>query len=99
MSISNRFLHVNLYPEGDRTCHIMVHTDSDDGSVCKQPIGYRPQQPLTGLMRVKNFNDGGNEAHDSRVLLCVKSVGQRKRGQLVLTDTIPPINRFVNLHK
>lgn len=73
-------LFTSLFPERDRSVHLMVHENSDDGLVCKTPLGYRHNRPLPGLMTVKNFLDGGYEVSEAKILVCVKSIGARKRG-------------------
>lgn len=57
----------------------MIHENSDEGVLCKTPLGYREGNPLAGLMTLKNFVDGGYDVIDGRMLVCVKSVGARKK--------------------
>ena len=71
-------LFTSIFPERDRSCHFMIHGKSDQGTLCKTPLGYREGQPLAGLMTLKNFVDGGYDIVDGRMLVCVKSVGARK---------------------
>ena len=58
----------------------MVHDSSDEGSICNGPLGYQQGQPLSGLMTLQNFVDGGYEVIDSKILVVVKSVGVKKKG-------------------
>lgn len=62
----------------------MIHENSDEGVLCKTPLGYCEGQPLAGLMTLKSFVDGGYDIIDGRMLVCVKSVGARKKGSILL---------------
>lgn len=57
----------------------MVHENSDDGTMYKRPLGHREGRPLQGLMTLQNFADGGYDVVDARILVVVKSLGQRKK--------------------
>lgn len=59
----------------------MVHENSDDGSMCKRPLGFRKGQALSGLMTLQNFNEGGFDVVDAKVLVVIKSVGIKKRSR------------------
>lgn len=59
----------------------MVQENSDDGTLCKAPIGYEDGKQLAGLMTLKNFAAGGYEVTDSRILVCVKSIGGKKKSK------------------
>lgn len=72
-------LFVSLFPERDRSCYLMVHENSDDGSLCMKPLGFRSGQSLAGLMTLQNFIDGGHEVVDARILVVVKSIGAKKK--------------------
>ncbi|KAK5131070.1 hypothetical protein LTR08_001356 [Meristemomyces frigidus] len=72
-------LFVSLFPERDRSCHLMLHQNSDDGTLCSKPLGYRAGQPLCGLMTLQNFLDGGYDVVDAKVLVVVKSIGAKKK--------------------
>lgn len=58
----------------------MLHQNSDDGTLCKRPLGFRERQPLAGLMTLDNFVNGGYDVLDARILVVVKSIGAKKRG-------------------
>ena len=73
-------LFASLFPERDRSCHLMVHQNSDDGTLCSRPLGFRSGQPLDGLMTLQNFIDGGHDIPDAKVLAVVKSIGAKKQG-------------------
>ncbi|ORY19497.1 hypothetical protein BCR34DRAFT_620953 [Clohesyomyces aquaticus] len=72
-------LFTSIFPERERSCYIMLHENSDDGIMCKTPSGYRDSQSIPGLITVKNFADGGYDIYDCKLLVCVKSVGARKK--------------------
>ncbi|KAH0545129.1 hypothetical protein FGG08_000741 [Glutinoglossum americanum] len=74
-------LMVSIFPERDNSCHFIIQDSmSGDTSVlCKIPLGYHEGQPLAGLMTLQNFIEGGYEVANPRVLVCVKSIGARKK--------------------
>jgi hypothetical protein len=74
-------LFTSIFPERDRSCHFMIHENSDKGLLCKTPLGFNKSQALVGLMTLKNFIDGGYEVAEGRILVCVKSIGARKKGK------------------
>ena len=59
----------------------MVHENSDDGAMYAKPLGYRTGHPLAGIMTLQNFIDGGYDVVDAKILVVVKSVGSKKKGQ------------------
>ncbi|KAL9006832.1 MAG: hypothetical protein Q9188_000443 [Gyalolechia gomerana] len=75
----------SIFPERDNSCYFMVQADKDIGMLFKKPLGYTNGKQLTGLMNLRNFVDGGHEIANGRVLVCVKSIGGRKKSkELVL---------------
>ena len=68
----------SIFPEKDNSCYFLVQEQSDDGTLCKAPLGYREGKQLPGLMTLKSFVDGGAEVLGAKILLCVKSIGGRK---------------------
>ena len=74
-------LFASLFPERDRSCHLMVHENSDDGTMFRRPLGYREGRPLSGVMTLQNFVDGGYDVADAKVLVMVKSVGVKKTSE------------------
>lgn len=58
----------------------MLHENSDEGVLCKTPLGYVGGQQLSGLMTLKNFLNGGYDVAGGRILVCVKSIGAKKKG-------------------
>jgi hypothetical protein len=75
-------LFTSIFPERDRSCHFLIHQNSDNGEQCKIPLGYHKAQPLSRLMTLDNFFNGGYDVAESQVLVCVKSIGAKKRGRL-----------------
>lgn len=73
-------LFASMFPERDRSCHLKVHDDSDDGNICSLPLDYHPSIPLSGVMTLQNFIDGGYDVVGARILVVVKSIGARKKG-------------------
>lgn len=57
----------------------MVQEQSDADVACKKPLEYTEGRPLTSLMTLRNFVDGGHEVPDARILVCVKSIGAKKK--------------------
>lgn len=78
LSSTSAPLFVSMFPERDRSCHIMIHENSDDGRY-RTPLGYNEGVPLDGLMTLQNFVDGGYDVHDAKILVVVKSVGSKKK--------------------
>ena len=70
---------MSIFPERDNSCYFMVQELSDEGVLCKTPLGYREGRPLDGLMTLKNFVEGGSEVAEGKVLVAVKSIGGRKK--------------------
>lgn len=71
----------SIFPERDNSCYFMVQADKDIGMLFKKPLGYTNGKQLTGLMNLRNFVDGGHEIANGRVLVCVKSIGGRKKSK------------------
>lgn len=69
----------SIFPERDKSCYFMVQDSSDEGVLCKTPLGYEDNNQLAGLITLKNYINGGHEVHDAKILVCVKSIGGRKR--------------------
>jgi hypothetical protein len=74
-------LFTSIFPERERSCHIILHENSDNGTMFKRPFGWKDTEPLPGLMTVKNFTKGGFEVDDCKVLVCVKSIGACKKSK------------------
>ena len=82
LSSASAPLFASLFPERDRHCHLMVHESSDDGQILRRPLGYREGRPLSGVMTLQNFVDGGYDVVDAKILVVVKSIGARKTSEL-----------------
>ena len=79
LTIKDASLITSIFPERDNSCYFIVQTQSDEGVMCKTPLGYRDGRQLDGLMTLKSFIEGGHELMDAKVLVCVKSIGARKK--------------------
>jgi hypothetical protein len=82
-------LFTTIFPEGERNCYFMVHENSDDGTRFKRPYGVRESKVLSGLMTLKNFTDGGYDVEEPKLLVCVKSIGARKKCTSFLPSHLP----------
>lgn len=78
-TVPDAALVTSIFPERDISCYFMVQEESDEGVVCKTPIGYRDGRQLDGLMTLKGFVEGGHEVEGGKILVCVKSMGGRKK--------------------
>jgi hypothetical protein len=76
-------LFTSIFPEGERNCWFMVHKNSDDGTQFRRPFNCAKEKALPGLMTLKSFTDGGYDVEDCKLLVCVKSIGARKRCELL----------------
>ncbi|KAF2112935.1 hypothetical protein BDV96DRAFT_497013 [Lophiotrema nucula] len=72
-------LFTSIFPERERSCHIVFHQNSDNGTMCKKPYRCKDTQTIPGLMTLRNFTDGGYDVDYCKVLVCVKSIGARKK--------------------
>lgn len=79
LTLQDASLVTSIFPERDNSCYFMVQEQSDEGVLCKTPLGYRDGKQLNGLITVKNYIDGGHEIAGCKVLVCVKSIGGRKK--------------------
>lgn len=71
-------LMISIFPENDKSSYFLVQEQSDDGKLCKIPLGYSEQRQLPGLMTLKAFVEGGSEVYHAKILVCIKSIGGRK---------------------
>ena len=79
LMVRDASLVTSIFPERDNSCYFMVQDQSDEGVMCKTPLGYRDGKQLDGLMTLKSFIEGGHELSDGKILVCVKSIGGRKK--------------------
>lgn len=68
-----------IFPERDKSCYIMVEESLTKENIFRAPIGYHSDEQLPGLVALKHFVDGGHELPNVKVLVCVKSIGGRKK--------------------
>ena len=75
---------VTIIPERDRSSYFVVHRDGEtvEGSQgVSVPLGYdEDKRELGDLITLKGFFDGGHDLDGVKILVCVKSVGRRKKG-------------------
>ncbi|KAF2126619.1 hypothetical protein P153DRAFT_407812 [Dothidotthia symphoricarpi CBS 119687] len=72
-------LFTSIFPEGERHCWFMTHENSDDGTQFRRPFGCGDSKTLPGLMTLRSFADGGYDVDDPKLMVCVKSIGAKKR--------------------
>ena len=76
-------LYVSVFPERDNSCHFELAEEAKDTVICKRPLGYNGKT-IPELMTLETFTGGGHEIRDCKILVCVKSVGHRKRCEYML---------------
>lgn len=81
LALQNASLATSIFPERDNACFFMIHTDSDAGTLCRKPQGYKCGRELSHLITLKSFIGGGHEVADGKILVCVKSIGGRKKSK------------------
>ncbi|KAF7914941.1 hypothetical protein BELL_0327g00060 [Botrytis elliptica] len=70
----------NLFPGRNTSDHLMIHTHSGAADVCRIPFGYIKGEPLPGLMTLEAYLTGGYDGVlDVKLLVCVKSIGAKKK--------------------
>lgn len=67
----------------------MVHENSGNGAMYRTPLGYCARRPLSGVMTLQNFQDGGYDIVGAKILVVVKNIGAKKKG------TFSHIKRYV----
>lgn len=72
-------LFTTIFPEGERHCQVMFHEHSDDGTQFKRPFDCKDLRALPGLMTLNSFTNGGYDIDEPKLLVCVRSIGARKR--------------------
>ena len=75
---SHAGLYVSVFPERDNSAYVEVEDEQSPNAIFKTPLGYSGQI-LSEMMTLKTFTDGGYDILDCKILVCVKSIGQRKR--------------------
>ncbi|ESZ98210.1 hypothetical protein SBOR_1386 [Sclerotinia borealis F-4128] len=70
----------NLFPGRNTSDHVMIHTHSGASDICRIPLGYKKDEPLPGLMTLEGYLKGGYDGVVGvKLLVCVKSIGARKK--------------------
>ncbi|KAI9643763.1 hypothetical protein NHQ30_007112 [Ciborinia camelliae] len=70
----------NLFPGRNTSDHVMIHTHSGASDICRIPLGYIKGEPLSGLMTLEAYLNGGYDGVIGvKLLICVKSIGARKK--------------------
>lgn len=64
----------------------MIHTDSDDGTLCKKPQGYRPGRELSHLLTLQGFIHSGHEIAGGKIMVCVKSIGGKRTSKYTYSE-------------
>lgn len=85
-------LFTTIFPEGEKHCYLMMHENSDDGTQLKRPFNCRDSRALPGLMTLRSFTDGGFDVDEPKLLVCVKSIGARKRCRWAVVPWEPPLS-------
>ncbi|QSZ32954.1 hypothetical protein DSL72_002537 [Monilinia vaccinii-corymbosi] len=74
------FVCANLFPGRNTSDHVMIHTHSGASDVCRVPLGYSKGEALSGLMTLEAYLNGGYDGVIGvKLLICVKSIGARKK--------------------
>ena len=71
-----------MFPEKDNSCHVEIRQSEHDSVLCRNPVVGEGTQ-TSEMMTLESFLDGGHEVPGSRILVCVKSLGQRKRSEII----------------
>ena len=79
LTLQGGSLVTSIFPERDRSCYFMLQDNSDTGTLYKTPLGYVDGRQLASLMTLKSFAEGAHEVDDGKILVCVKSIGGRKK--------------------
>ena len=71
-------LFVRIFPERDKSCHVhVIQDETESKTLCKMPLNND-----IGLMALKSFVQGGFEVAEAKVLVIVKSISARKKGDI-----------------
>lgn len=90
MTTQSATIKTSIFPERDNSCYLMVVNDKKRGAsdtasaenrtlLCRTPLGYKAGRQLAGLMTLKNFIQGGSDVTEGKVLVCIKSIGARRK--------------------
>jgi hypothetical protein len=82
LTVSTVPLFTSIFPERDRSCHIRLQ--EVDSAEFTSPLGYSDGSPLPWLMTLENFVKGGDDVVYGRIVVCVKGIGVKKKGNILL---------------
>ena len=71
---------ISIFPEKESGSHFQILDDSQDNLLHKSPLDWSGDQH-NGLMTINELVQGGHELRDARILVVVKSIGVRKKGE------------------
>lgn len=71
----------NLFPIRNTSDHLDLHHASETltNELYRVPLHYTPGQAMSSLMTLHSYLAGGHEIPDARILVCVASIGPRRR--------------------
>ncbi|KAL8846793.1 MAG: hypothetical protein Q9221_008143 [Calogaya cf. arnoldii] len=96
ITIHNAAYTIDVFPERDSSCYFMVQAVQDDGTLAKTPLGYSRDKQLPSLMTLMSFVDGGHDTTPTaKVLLCVKSIGGRKKFTTKKGEVVDVVNVMI----
>ena len=80
-AISGVLLYANRFPGRVTSDHVMIKTNSAMETLCRVPLDYCKGKSLQGLMTLDSYlRSGGHDVGvEAKLLVCVKSIGARKR--------------------
>jgi hypothetical protein len=69
----------NLFPGRVTSDHVIIHTSGSTNSICRTPLEYRKGSQLLGLVTLNSYLTSGHDGvRGVKILVCVKSIGQKK---------------------
>ena len=86
LALPDASLAISIFPERDHASYFTIHTDSDDGTLCKKPQSYQPGRQLLHLFTLKNFIQGGHEVAGGKIMVCVKSIGGKRMRKCAFSE-------------
>ena len=95
LTLQNARLATSIFPERDNTCYFMIQRNSDDGTLCKTPQGHKLGKELSHLISLKHFIGGGHEVANGKIMICVKSIGGKRKSKLRMWRTKRPIELII----
>lgn len=76
--MSSAPLTTSIFPGRNASDHVIIHENTDDGDASRDPLSHQNPKPLPDLMTLKSFIEGGYEVRETKILVCVKSIGMKK---------------------